>query len=77
MNRIDKRRRAFLLKGTDCICGFHCLVNWDIVCKTKEQSCLGVKNLSQMNQSLPAKWACNFSMHRPILGGLRLHGPIT
>ena len=36
--------------------GFHCLVNWGSVCRSKKQGGMGIKNLEQMNLALLEKW---------------------
>lgn len=51
---------TFFWKGCDKVSGFHRLVNWGLVCKSKDQDGLGVEDLTVMNQSLCAKWAWKY-----------------
>ena len=54
---IDKLCRGFLWRGYEEAKGGSCLVNWKLVCTTKEFGGLGVKNLKVMNNALMLKWS--------------------
>jgi hypothetical protein len=53
-NRIDKFKRAFLLKERDNgrISGGHCLVNWQICQRPRKWGGLGIKDLEKFNRAL-------------------------
>ncbi len=49
-------RRAFFWKGGTAIKGGQCLVQWKVVCRSKEVGGLGILDLENMNMALLAKW---------------------
>jgi hypothetical protein len=49
---IDKKRCAFLWKGTEEVRGGHCLVPWSRVCASKAFGGLGVPNLIVFGHAL-------------------------
>lgn len=53
---IDKKRRALLWTGYPSCNGGQCKVAWETVCLDKPEGGLGVKNLSQQNKGLLAKF---------------------
>lgn len=53
---IDKRRRAFLWKGTEVISGGHCLLAWPNVCRPVKLGGLGIPNLRIMGYALRMRW---------------------
>lgn len=53
---IDKRRRAFLWKGTDNVSGGHSLVAWSLVCRPIEHGGLGLHNLRLLGNALHIRW---------------------
>ena len=55
VEKLDKRRRAFLWSGEETASGAQCLIAWDRVQLPKDQGGLGVKNLQILNQCLLLK----------------------
>ena len=53
--RLEKIQRDFLWGGGNLDRKIY-LVNWGIVCKSKESGGLGVRRLENMNKSLLGKW---------------------
>lgn len=53
---IDRRRRAFLWKGTEQVSGGHCLIAWTGVCRPSDLGGLGVPNLQIMGYALRMRW---------------------
>jgi hypothetical protein len=54
--RIDKLRRRFLWFGGSSVKKKIALVSWNVVCKSKQQGCLGIIDIEAMNKSLLIKW---------------------
>ncbi len=52
---IDKIRRGFFWKGKVLDDGFNCLVNWEQVCRPRDNGGLGINNLKVMNSGLLMK----------------------
>ncbi len=52
---IDKIRRGFFWKGKRLTNGFHCLVNWNQICRPKQLGGLGVRRITDMNAALLMK----------------------
>ncbi len=52
---VDRIRRGFFWKGKVPISGFHCLVNWDHVCRPIGQGGLGIRSLRATNSALLMK----------------------
>ncbi len=57
---MDRIRRGFFWKGRVLDNGFHCLINWDRVCRPKASGGLGIRNLKAMNSSLLIKISWSF-----------------
>lgn len=55
IERVDRRRRAFLWSGGENTLGAKCLVAWDHVCDVKDRGGLGLKDLSVQNTCLLLK----------------------
>jgi hypothetical protein len=53
---IDKKRRAFLWKGTDMVRGGHCPITWDRVCSPKTYGGLSLPNLTFFGYALRLRW---------------------
>jgi hypothetical protein len=53
---IDKRRRAFLWKGTAVVSGDQCKLAWPRVCRPTELGGLGFPNLELMGYALRLRW---------------------
>ncbi|XP_026409970.1 uncharacterized protein LOC113305077 [Papaver somniferum] len=60
---LEKKMRNFLWEYKDGVKTSH-LVNWNLVCATKEKGGLGVCNLRLMNLSLLAKWCWRFGVEK-------------
>ena len=81
IKRIERMQREFLWPGNSNHKMFH-LVDWDSICKSKEEGGLGMKRLGQMNQALLGKWLrgtgeCTDGLWRQALEkkyGLRRNG---
>ncbi len=52
---IDRIRRGFFWKGKVLDNGFHCLVNWEQVCRPRDQGRMGIRKLKVMNSALLMK----------------------
>ncbi len=52
---IDKIRRGFFWRGKRLNSGFHCLVNWNQICRPKNLGGLGVRNIRTMNEAFLMK----------------------
>ena len=52
---LEKIQRDFLWGGGNLERKIH-LVNWDIVCSSKEKGGLGIRSLSNFNKALLEKW---------------------
>ncbi len=61
---IDKIRRGFFWKSKVLVNGFHCLVNWEQVCRPKCQGRIRIRNLRAMNSALLMK--SFWSFYNPI-----------
>ena len=59
--RLEKIQRDFLWGGGNLERKIH-LVNWDIVCSSKEKGGLGIRSLSNFNKALLEKWNWRFAM---------------
>jgi hypothetical protein len=55
IERVDRRRRAFLWSGGENTLGAKCLVAWDHVCDVNDRGGLGLKDLSVQNTCLLLK----------------------
>ncbi|RLN13367.1 hypothetical protein C2845_PM09G09680 [Panicum miliaceum] len=53
---IDKRRRAFLWRGTEVAAGDHCALAWPKVCRPPELGGLGVPDLTIQGFALRMRW---------------------
>ena len=53
---IDKRRRAFLWKGTESVSGGHCLLAWPKVCRPADLGGLGLPDLAVQGFALRMRW---------------------
>ncbi|KAG2589482.1 hypothetical protein PVAP13_5NG362481 [Panicum virgatum] len=53
---IDKRRRAFLWKGTDSVSGGHCVLGWPKVCRPPDLGGLGIPDLQIQGYALRMRW---------------------
>ena len=53
---IDKRRRAFLWKGTDSVLGGHCVLAWPMVCRPPDLGGLGIPDLQIQGYALRMRW---------------------
>ena len=53
---MDKKRRAFLWRGTDTVHGGHCLVAWNNVCCPIELGDLGITDLRAMGYAMRLRW---------------------
>ena len=60
-HKIDKIRRKFLWHGGNSTRKKYHLVEWRVVCKSKNQGGLGILDLKLMNKALLAKWWIRFS----------------
>ncbi|XP_020084915.1 uncharacterized protein LOC109707794 [Ananas comosus] len=67
LNRIEALRRAFFWKGCSNISGGSCLVSWKIICKSKREGGLGIKDMEAMNKALLTKWWWRFFNERHLL----------
>ena len=56
MQAIDKKRRAFLWRGSDSVRGGQCLVAWRKVCSPHELGGLGLPDLELFGYTLRARW---------------------
>lgn len=56
IKEIDKRRRAFLWKGSPNVAGGHCLVSWSSVCRPRHLGGLGLPNLVILGRTLRIRW---------------------
>jgi hypothetical protein len=56
IHKIDKIRRAFLLRGATIATGGHCIVNWKRVLRPKRLGGLGIADLSNFNKALHLRW---------------------
>ncbi len=67
LNAMDKIRRGFFWRGKVLTNGFHCLVNWEHVCRPKDLGGLGIRKLKEMNSSLLMKsfWSFYKDTSRP------------
>ena len=59
--RLGKIQRDFLWGGGKLERKLH-LVNWEIVCLSKEKSGLGIRNILKFNRALLRKWSQRFVM---------------
>ena len=59
--RLEKIQRDFLWGGGNLERKIH-LVNWNIVCLSKEKEGLGIRSLSNFNKALLRKWNWRFVM---------------
>ena len=53
--RLEKIQRDFLWGGGSSERKIH-LINWDLVCQSKEKGGLGIRNLTNFNSALLGKW---------------------
>ena len=53
---IDKRRRAFLWKGTESVSGGHCALAWPKVCRPLDLGGLGIPDLRLQGHALRMRW---------------------
>jgi len=56
IEEIDKRRCAFLWKGTNTVTGGKCKVAWPVVCSPKEVGGLGLPDLRVLGFTLRLRW---------------------
>jgi hypothetical protein len=56
INMIDKKRRAFLWKGTTAVSGGQCRLAWPRVCRPTALGGLGFPNLELMGLALRLRW---------------------
>ena len=55
IKRLERLQREFLWHGASPHKKLH-LVNWESICKSKEEGGLGVRPIKKMNQALLGKW---------------------
>lgn len=55
IKRLERLQREFLWHGTSSQKKIH-LVDWESICKLKEEGGLGIRPLKKMNQALLGKW---------------------
>lgn len=55
IKRIERLQREFLWYGNSTQRKYH-LIDWESICKPKEEGGLGIRPLKQMNQALWRKW---------------------
>lgn len=55
IKRLERLQREFFWHGTSPQKKIH-LVDWESICKPKEEGGLGIRPLRKMNQALPGKW---------------------
>ena len=53
---VDKRRRAFLWKGTESVSGGHCALAWPKVCRPLDLGGLGIPDLRLQGHALCMRW---------------------
>lgn len=56
INKIDKIRRDFLWHGSSINMRKIHLLNWEMVCKSKNKGALGISSIMKRNVALLAKW---------------------
>ncbi len=57
---IDRIRRGFFWKGNVLDNGFHCLINWEHMCRPKSVGRIGIRKFKAMNSALLMKSFWNF-----------------
>lgn len=65
--------KGFFFRGNTTVMGGHCLVQWKIVCRSKNEGGLGIKDLETMIIALMAKWWWRFFIERNHRWGVFLN----
>ena len=60
-SRLEKNQRDFLWGGGSSEKKLH-LVNWEIICSSKERGGMGIRSLFTMKRALLGKWVWRFSI---------------